>query len=192
MTNFRRLLALFILLLVVALGLALWKNFKQRKPEEILEALPKQIDLSLDQLHYTQNEDGQKNWTLDADKAEYQRDNSQALLQNVHLTFYRAGEFGEVQLKAQQGSLQQEKQQVKVWGQVEVETSRGEKLFTDRLHYDGQQRLLTTQAPIRILAPRMELTGVGMSVDVKAGRLVVNKDVWMLLLPTEKKKVVDE
>ena len=188
MLSLRRLLALLILISVIAVAVVLWREVQQQSPEEILAALPKQIDLSLDQLHYTQNENGQRSWTLDADKAEYQRDESQAVLDRVRLQFYNAGEAGDVHLQAEHGLLQQETRQVEVWGQVVVKTVRGEQLFTERLHYNDLRRQLTTEEPIRMVAPQLELTGTGLQIDLDSGRLEVKNDVWMLLLPTERKK----
>ena len=187
MLKTRRLLALLILLAVVALIVTVWRAAQQLSPEELLEALPEQVDLSLDQLHYTQNEDGKRSWTLDADQAEYQRGNSQAFLEKVSLQFYDTGEAGDVHLAAEHGSLQQETRQVEVWDQVVVKTGRGEQLFTERLHYSDQQRQFSTEEPVRIISPRMELTGTGLRVDLETGRLEVMRDVWMLLLPAEGK-----
>jgi len=188
MPNLRRLLALLIVLAVVALGVTIWREVRQQSPEELLEALPKQIDLSLEQLHYTQNEDGQRSWTLDADKAEYQREQSQAVLEKVRLQFYRSGAAGDIQLEAEHGLLHQETREVEVWGQVVVRTGRGEQLFTERLHYSDQQRLLSTAEAIRVVAPRHELTGTGLLFELDSGRLEVKNDVWMLLLPVDWEK----
>lgn len=192
MLNLRRVLAASILLAVAALGIMLWRHLQQQSPEELLKALPKQVDLSLEELHYTQNEAGKRSWTLDADKAEYQRDNSRALLDAVHLTLFEAGRFGDIQLQAQHGLLKQEERQVEVWDQVRVSSARGEQLLTERLHYDDQQRRLTTDEPIRFSSPRMELTGTGMQIDIDTGRLLVKNDVWMLLLPAEKERAGHE
>lgn len=188
MPKLRRLLALLIVLAVVALSVTVWQKVRQQSPEELLAALPKQIDLALDQLHYTQNENGQRSWTLDADKAEYQREQSQAVLSKVRMQFYHAGEAGDIQLTAEHGLLQQKTGQVEVWGQVVVKTERGEQLFTERLQYDHQQRQLTSAEPIRMLAKQMELTGTGLQIDIESGRLEVNNDVWMLLLPAGREK----
>ncbi len=188
MLSLRRWLALLIFISVIALAVVVRQAFQQQRPEEILAALPKQIDLSLEQLHYTQNENGQRSWTLDADKAEYQRDENQALLDKVRLQFYQTGEAGNIQLEAEHGTLHQETRQIEVWGRVVVKTARGEQLFTERLQYDDQRRQLTTDEPVRILAPQLELTGTGLQVDLDSGHLEVKDDVWMLLLPAERKK----
>lgn len=186
MPNFRRLLALLIVFAVVALSVTVWLKVRQQSPEELLAALPKQVDLSLDQLHYTHNENGQRSWILDADKAEYLREQSQAALDKVRLQFFNAGEAGDIQLEAEHGLLQQETRQVDVWGQVVVKSARGEQLFTERLHYDDQSRRLTTAEPVRIVAKQMELTGTGLQIDIDSGRLELKNNVWMLLLPADR------
>ena len=188
MFNLRRLLALLILICVVVLTTVIYRHLQQRSPEEILSMLPEDIDLALEDLHYTQNEDGQRSWTLDADKAEYQRDSSLAKLEVVKLLFYDAGQFGDLSLHANQGQLAQETSQVDVWGNVILTTGRGDQLFTERLHYDDQVRQLSTEDPIRFLSPQLELTGTGLQIDIDQGRMLVKKDVLMLLYPAKIEK----
>ncbi len=191
MPKLRRLLALLIVLAIVALVVTVWREVRQQSPEELLAALPKQIDLSLDQLHYTQNENGQRSWTLDADRAEYQRDQSQAALDKVRLQFYQTEEAGDILLEAEHGLLHQDTREVEVWGQVVVRTERGEQLFTERLHYSDRLRQLTTAEAVRVLAPRLELTGTGLLFELDSGRLEVKDDIWMLLLPADREKQHD-
>lgn len=188
MFSLRRLLIFLILISVVTLGFVVWRHLQQPSPEEIFSMLPEEIDLALEDLHYTQNEDGRRRWTLDADKAEYQRDSSQAKLENVHLLFYEMGQFGNIELQADQGQLEQEMRQVDVWGNVIVTTERGEQLFTERLHYDDQLRRLSTEDPIRFFSSQLELTGIGLQIDIDQGRLLVKENVRMLLNPAGMEK----
>ncbi len=188
----RRLLAILILIAVLFLGTVIWRHLQQLGPKDLLEALPQQVDLALEQLHYTQTEEGRRRWTLDADKAEYRRQQGQAALETVQLTLYEAGRLGPVRLQADQGLLDQEERQVEVWGNVVIKTERGEQLYTERLHYDDQQRRLSTDGPVRLLSDRMELTGIGMQIDLEREQLLIKKDVWMLLLPAERERKRDE
>lgn len=171
---------------VAALAFVLWRYLAQQTPVELLEALPKQVDLALEKLHYTQNEDGRRSWTLTADQAEYQRDSGEALLQRVHLVLYRAGQFGEVTLDAGQGRLRQEQQQVEVFDQVVVRTDRQEQLQTKKLIFDGRRNRLTTDEKIRLLTPGLELTGAGLEVDLEQGRMLVKSQVRLLISPAGK------
>jgi LPS export ABC transporter protein LptC len=187
MFTLRRLLAVLILVAVLVLGIVIWRHLQRQSPLEVLQALPEQVDLSLEKLHYTQNEEGRRSWTLDADKAEYRREDGQAQLDAVSLLLYRAGQFGEVRLTAEHGLLQQEEQQVEIWGNVQIVTGRGDRLSTERLRFDGRKQLLTNSEPVRLSNQRMELTGTGLWADLEAGRLRLEKDVWLLLLPVERK-----
>ncbi|MEA3362725.1 MAG: LPS export ABC transporter periplasmic protein LptC [Thermodesulfobacteriota bacterium] len=188
MFNLRRLLALLILISIVALTTVIYRHLQQQDPEELLSMLPDNIDLALEDLHYTQNEDGQRRWTLDADTAEYQRDSSLAELEVVKLLFYDAGQFGDINLQADHGQLTQDTRQVDIWGRVRLKTERSEQLFTERLHYDDQNRQLSTEDSIRFLSPRLELTGTGLQIDIDQGRMLVKDNVWVLLYPAGREK----
>ena len=192
MFNLRRVLACLILAAVLILGIVIWRHLQQSSPLEVLEALPEQVDLSLQQLHYTQNEEGRRSWTLDAENAEYQREGGQASLNKVHLILYQAGRLGELTLTAEHGSLLQETQQVEVWGHVVVTAAEGQRLETERLRYEGRTRQLVSDEPVRAITARMELTGTGMQVDLESGHLLLKKNVRMLLLPEERKAGKDE
>ncbi len=188
MFNFRRLLAVLILLSSVVLTTVIYRHLQQQSPKEILSMLPENIDLAVADLHYTQNEEGLRRWTLDADTAEYDRDSGLATLTVVRLLFYEAGQFGDVNLKADQGQLEQETRQVDVWGNVTVETENGEQLFTERLHYDDQTRQLSTEDPIKFLSADIELTGTGLKVDIDQGHMLVKENVRMILYPAGREK----
>lgn len=186
MLNVRRILALVILLAVVLLTLVVWRHIRQTPVQEILKTLPQDIDLALDNLNYTETQDGHKRWTLVADRAEYLRSSNLVRLTPVQLDFYEAGTFGDLTLTAEHGELQEDTRQVDVWGDVVIVGEGGERLQTESLRYQNQQRLLSTAAPIHYQAPRLELTGIGLLVNLEKNTLLVEKDVRMLLLPEPK------
>lgn len=186
MLNLRRILALVILLAVVLLSLVVWRHVRQMPLQEILTTLPQDIDLALDNLNYTETQDDRKRWTLVADRAEYLRSSNLVRLNPVQLTFYEAGAFGDLTLTATHGELQEDTRQLDIWGDVVIVGEGGERLQTESLRYDDQRRQLSTAAPIHYWAPRMELTGVGLLVDIEKNTMRVKKDVRMLLLPEPK------
>jgi len=188
MLNLKRILGVLIIVSLVALGVVVSRHLIQSDPEQLIELLPKDIDLALQNLHYTQNEDGQRRWTLDADKAEYLKENSTARLEEVRLVYYKAQSFGDVHLKADRGELAQDSRELDVWGDVVLTTERQEKFFTDRLHYSDQKRRLSTESNIRIVSPRLDLTGTGLQVDVDKGYLVVKSNVRALIRSKTDKK----
>jgi lipopolysaccharide export system protein LptC len=188
MLNVKRILGILIVVSLVALGVVVSRHLIQPDIEQLVELLPKDIDLALQDLHYTQNEDGQRRWTLDADRAEYLKENSTARLEVVSLVYYETRSFGDVHLKADRGELDQDSRELDVWGDVVLTTDRQEQFFTDRLHYNDQQRRLSTESKIRAVTPRLELTGTGLQVDVDSGYLIVKKNVRALIRPKVDKK----
>lgn len=188
MFNIRRFLAVVIVISVIALTVVIYRHLPQKDPKELLEMLPENIDLALEELHYTQNEDGRRRWTLDADTAEYLNGVNVAKLETVKLLFYDQGEFGDVHLSADRGKLLQDSQQVDLVGNVVVTTARGDRLLTDSLHYDDQQHRVTTDDPVQMESQQGTLTGVGLQIDVNLGRMIVKRDVHVVLYPTTTEK----
>jgi len=188
MFNIRRLLAVVILISVIALTVVVYRHLQQKDPKEILAMLPENIELALEDLHYTQNENGHRRWTLDADHAEYLKGGNVAKLETVKLLFYEQGELGDVHLRADRGTLEQDSQQVDLVGNVVVTTDRGDRLLTDSLHFDDQQQRITTDDPVKMVSKQATLTGVGLQIDVDLGRMVVKRDVRVILYPAAEKE----
>ncbi len=179
-------LIVVILFAVVSLGLVVWRHIRQMPVQEVLESLPQGVDLALDNLNYTETQDGRKRWNLVSDRAEYLRSSNLVRLTPVQLDFYEAGTFGSLSLTAAHGEFQEDSRQVNVWGDVTVVGAQGERLQTESLRYDDLQRQLSTAAEIQYLTPRMKLTGVGLLVDLNKNTLVLEKNVRMLLFPEPK------
>ena len=192
MLNVRRVLATAIVVAVILLSLAIWRHMQRLPVQEVLEALPQDIDLALDDLHYTETQDGIKRWTLSSDRAEYLRGSNLIQLTPVSLVFYDAGSFGDLILTADHGQLQEDTRQVDVHGNVIVTATDGEQLTTESLRYSEQNRELTTSAPIHLRTPRMELTGVGLRIDLENDILVVKENVKMVLQPPPEEETPDE
>ncbi len=184
MLNFRRILAFIIIVSVVIVTTVIYRNMQQLAPEEILNLLPDDVELALQDLHYTQNENGQRSWTLDADKAEYIRDRNLAKLDTVKLQLFKTEKFDAVVLQADKGQLEQDTRQVDLWDNVVITATNGEQLFTDRLHYDDNIRQISSEKNVLIRSPRFELTGVGMVVEIDKGRLLLKKQVRLVLYPS--------
>jgi LPS export ABC transporter protein LptC len=189
MFSLKRILGVLILMSIIALGIVVLKHQLQRSPEQLIELLPKDVDLALQDLHYTQNEDGRRSWTLDAEKAEYLKDQSTAYLETVRLVYYQTKSFGDVHLQADQGELYQQAGELDVWGNVVLTSANQQQFFTEQLHYSDEKRQLSTDSDVRIVTPRLQLTGTGMQIDVDRGYLLVKKQVRATILPETFDKV---
>lgn len=186
MLKLRRVLALIILVAVALVGALVWRHLYHQPVRELLEGLPREINLALDQLNYTETRDGQKRWSLSSERAEYLRESNLVRLTPVDLTFYEAGPYGELTLRADRGEFHEETRRVEVSGNVVIDTPDGESITTDALVYEDRQRQLSTEAPIHYRAPGRELTGVGLLIDLEQNTLIVEKNVWMRVYPESK------
>lgn len=180
--SLRNLLAVLILLSVTALVAALVLNRPGNDVEELLKVLPKQVDLTLEKIHYTQTEGGQRRWTLDAESASYQRKAGLINLQNIEMVFFDVGRFTEVKMTAMEGLFDQLEERVEVWGNAEILTDRGDHFYAERLLYDRSEGRVTSDGPVRMVSPRLDLSGVGFWLDLKAARMSILQNVTARLI----------
>lgn len=164
--NIRNLLAVVILVLAGALTVTVIRNFQGASPEEALEALPRNIDLSLKEIRYTETSDGRRRWMLVADSAAHSVGEGLTRIENIRMTFYDRQDAEDVILTARSGTFRVESREVEVHGDVVVKSPRGFALYTEHLTYGEADRVIRTAAPVRMVSDRMELTGKGMRLNV--------------------------
>jgi LPS export ABC transporter protein LptC len=164
--NIRSLLAFVILVLAGALTITVIRNFQGALPEEALEALPRDIDLALKEIHYTETSDGLRRWTLDADSAAHNVGEGVTRIENIRMTFYDRQGAEDVTLTARSGSFRAESREVEAYGDVVVKSPRGFAFYTEHLTYREADRVIRTADPVRMVSDRMELTGKGMRLSV--------------------------
>ncbi len=178
----RNVLGFFIVLMALSLAFTVLWNFRVGSPEEFLEALPKNVDLALKKIDYTETRDGVRRWTLIADSADYNVKAGTTVVQKVFMTFYdeKGQEAGT--LTAKKGEMQSDNTKVTVSGDVVVVSSRGYSFYSDQLDYSDGARMLTTDSPIEIVSTRMKLTGtgLGLNVDTQAYRVLANVKATIL------------
>lgn len=174
--NVRNLLALAIVAIAVTLTFAVVRNFKGGAPEELIESLPRNVDLSLEKINYTETREGKRHWTLVADSAAHTVANGITLIENIHMTFYDE-DMGDVILTAENGEMKADSREVAVRGNVVVRNPQGYSLYTESLLYREAERMISTEEPVRMVSEKMEVTGVGMRLDVQDHSLVLLSDI---------------
>lgn len=173
----RNALGFIILLMVLSLVLTVIRNFRGGTPEEILEALPKNVDLALKKVDYTDTRDGIRRWRLIADSADYNVKSGSTVVQNVFMTFYDEQGVEGGTLTALSGETQTDKKMVRVYGDVVIKSSRGYTFCTDQLNYSDVTRMISTDSPVHIVSSQMELTGRGLQLNVDTLAYRVFSDV---------------
>lgn len=187
----QRLLGCFILLLLGVLALTLWpKGEESDSLTGLVEKLPPGVDLGLENVHYSQNEAGRKSWELDAGRADYQRDAGELTLNNVRFVYYLDSESGRLTTSSQQGTFNRNSQQLFLNGEVVVIADSGEKLQTQSLHYDIENKQARTDGLVQIENSQMKLMGTGMLLDIKHERLQLFSDVRAIFFLSAQERTV--
>lgn len=186
--NARNLLAIVILLLAGTLTFTVVRNFRGPAPEEVVEALPRNIDFSLKELNYSETRNGVRRWSLVAASAAHSLKEGVARMENVRMTFYDEQGAEDVTLTARSGTFRVEAREVEVQGDVMVKSPRGYALYTDRLVYREVDRMIRTTAPVRLLSDQVEMTGRGLRLNVQDRTMVLLADVKARVEVTAKAK----
>lgn len=171
-SRLRNALAVLILALATALTLFIVSNLRDNAPEEILESLPKNVDISLKEINYTETRDGQRSWTLTAHSAAHNLAEGVARIDNIRMTFFDE-KMGELHVAADHGSLATEQRAVTAEGHVTIRSPEGYTFYTERLDYRESERVIRTDAPVRLESSLLNMTGRGLRLNVDDRSLVV-------------------
>ncbi len=169
----RNILLFFIIALVGTVSFIVWRNFKIATPKQLIEMLPDNVDIVLDNVDYTETRGDQRFWRLRADSVAHEAQRQEAHLENVHMTFYDQGEFGDIQLTAKRGKWFSETGNVELLGDVVVQSAQGQALYCQQLSYDNKAELITSESPVRLDSKDMETKGQGLQVSLPQQRMTI-------------------
>lgn len=183
--NIKRILAVSIVLVTLVLAVVIGRHVIKRSPVSVVETLADNVDVALTDLHYSHNENGERQWTLDADEAKYQRQEGLVSIRRVQLEFYKGASYEKIVLTAGHGTFNQTSNAIELWDHVVVTTDKGDHLTLERLLYQQVERQLTSEGPVAYRSSQLKLTGRGLLLDIKKGTLLVKHAVRATLLPVE-------
>ncbi len=179
----KHVLGIFIIITVVLLAVVITRHTLEQPLAEVVESLPDNVDVALTNLHYSHNENGIRQWVLDADEAEYQRQAGLAQLSNIRLKFFKAGSFSEIVLSARHGTFDQSRNRIEIWDDVLITTDRHDQLTLDRLVYDQALRQFSSDGPVAYKSSQMSLAGRGLLLNIAEGSLLIKEQVRAHLEP---------
>ena len=170
--------AILLVVVVVVLAVVVVLNFQAKTPTT--ESADEEVaaDLSLGQFEYTETRQGRKQWTIVADSAGYHKEQARTRIANPRVTFFsQESDSGDIFLSARHGEVNTETRELEVWGDVLVESAAGYTLKGERLFYDDARRLITSQAPVRILFDGFDVAGRGLRLNVTSRVLEIPREV---------------
>jgi LPS export ABC transporter protein LptC len=131
--------------------------------------LPQQLDLT--RLTYVDSEGKRRGVVLQAEEARVMPRSEQVVLRTVSLQLATADEKGRLELSCQHGQLDLKAGDFIGIGRVRGLTPDGRRFETERLRYDHEAGLVTTDAPVVIRDKSGTLRGGGFLYQVREGRL---------------------
>jgi len=178
MKRIRFALIAIALLVLVLVAVPLVRNALSPREQQRPDNLPPPgVDMQLDNVHYEQiNQEGQREWELNAQAAQYEKGKKKVALQSKTLTFF--SEEGNIyKLAADRGELFTESQDVSLSGNVVAETAEGYQIRTDSIQYNARERKVSTTDPVTFSSKDMVMTGTGMVIDLTEEKLRILEDV---------------
>ncbi len=174
---------LILVLCIVLAGLSLvtiivLKTSQSKGPVEILKQLPKNIDISLQKIHYTDIKDGKKRWDLFAEKVEYDKKRDYTYFKNVRMDIFPRKESGDkISLNADSAVYYNKTGDVEIEGNITAVGENGIKFETSTLRFRASRSLIDTQDRVKLVHGRLVIDGRGMEFDLKARSVRVFNDV---------------
>ena len=173
-------LSLFLLIVIlVSVGtvVSVFIGYRQvsNAPEMLITSLKEGANLSLGKIRQTATRDGKKEWSLEADSANYMEADNKVDLKNLSVVYFLE-DNREVYLKADQGILQTDTNDIEFSGNVVIRNEEYQ-MKTEHLNYGHGQRIIICDQSIRILGKGAELTAESAKYDLNADKIVLNGNV---------------
>ena len=184
LSKIRQLLALVIVLSTLALAVAIaFKAYRGMRSGPVLPSLPKNIDVALQKIHYTETRSGVKKWDLLADKAEYDKTGEVVRLSGIRLDVALAGKPGEVVLTSARGEYFTGTRDVVLVGNIVAKSASGMHFTTERLEYVAARSLLRTASHVKFTDGVLTVEGMGMEFMTDTKQLKITQQVEAIYTP---------
>lgn len=168
----RPLLALLVAAAIIAIVVIVLRD-GSRGPAPVRSAnqpLPHNIDVALKKARFSEIQDGLVVWELVAERVDYDKGGDVAHLSDIHMEFQRNRSHGVITVTADKGEYVSLTKTVKLNGHVHVVTEDGASFKTNSIVYKGAADSFSTADPVTFRQQRLQLTAIGMDLDVKSQR----------------------
>ena len=168
---------LIVILLSVGMVVSVFIGYRQvsNAPEMLLSSIKEGANLSLGKIRQTATRDGNKEWSLEADSANYMEAENKVDLKNLSVIYFLK-DNREVYLTADRGILQTDTNDIEFSGNVVVRNEAYE-MKTEHLNYEHGRRIIICDQSIRIRGQGAELTAESAKYDLNADKIVLKRNV---------------
>ena len=168
---------LIVILLAVGMIVSVFIGYRQvsNAPELLLSSIKEGANLSLGKIRQTATRDGKKEWSLEADSANYMEAENKVDLKNLSVIYYLE-DNREVYLEADRGILQTDTNDIEFSGNVVIRNQEYQ-MKTEHLSYEHKRRIIICDQSIRIWGQGTELTAASAKYDLNADKIVLKGNV---------------
>ena len=168
-------ITIIILVLVAAVIFAVVQSIGEKKAN-ILKILPNEADVRISDFVFTEVGQDDIRWEVKAKSAQYQKKQNLALFDQVQIKL--TTKEGKVFIMTgDKGEMLTDKKDVEIKGHVVITSDTGDKFSTDYLRYSDVQKKIYTDAPVVMEGNRMKIQGVGLSIFMNKGELILSSGV---------------
>ena len=168
---------LIVILLSVGMVVSVFIGYRQvsNAPEMLITSIKEGANLSLGKIRQTATREGKKEWSLEADSANYMEADNKVDLKNLSVVYFLE-DNREIYLKADQGILQTDTNDIEFSGNVVIR-NEDYQMKTEHLNYEHGQRMIICDQSIRISGQGAELTAKSAKYDLNADKIVLKGNV---------------
>jgi LPS export ABC transporter protein LptC len=170
------LLSLMILMLLAGVALIFWGRDFRPTTETLLKSLPDRVDMQLKDVKFEELDGSGVKWELEAESASYLKKDHQALLRGVRVKF-TLSDGVTYNLTGNEGRIDTQSNDVELWGDVLVQSEKGDRFHTQRLFFSKKNETISTNEEVFLENDFIKVKAKGMTLSLKEERLVFNSTV---------------
>ena len=185
-----------ILVFSLGLGVVIFTQQRLEDKEEIVEDIAVEADAALRHFTYTQIEDGQPKWDLEAERGTHDAKRNITNLEEIRAEFFGDTPNESLSMTADTAEASLDKETLEARGNVVVTTASGYRLRTPVLEYSkgtgegaGAQGdnetggVIHTTEEVDFEAKKVRIQGVGMTYQIGPRFLQIHSDVRARFFP---------
>lgn len=139
------------------------------------EIMNKKATISLEGIHHTAINGGIKDWSLDAEYADYRIEDRETIFRTIQVTFHnKMG--GPALLTAPLAIWHRDSNDLDVTGHVMLKNEQYE-LQTEKLTYIHENRMYVTNTPVTVISEAFKITADNMRYDMDRNIIHLNGNV---------------
>jgi LPS export ABC transporter protein LptC len=164
-----------LLVALLTLGLAFYLKSQKASPGTTLKIISEHVDVQVKDVFYTEIGDSDAKWEIRADSATYQKKDNLAVFNRVAVKLITKD--GQIVMTGDHGEFDTNKKDIRIYGNVDIMTDRGDRLKMDRLNYSHAHRRISTDAVVTMENPKMRVSGKGMTLSLTDRELRLLSDI---------------